>query len=63
MSVERPYAKGKITFVCDGDSCTETFETGTHVFTQALEIAKEDGMRVRKVGDDWVHLCRVCARD
>lgn len=57
MSIDRE--RGKIYFECDAAKgrCTEVCETGTGDFMDALDIAKGEGWRAKKVGDVWEHYC------
>lgn len=50
--------KGDCVFECDG--CTETLETHTGDFIAALNMAKREGWRTVKAGDDWNHFCPRC---
>ncbi len=49
---------GQIIFCCD--ECDETYESGTHEFNEAWTIAKRDGWRAYKLGEDWMHECPGC---
>lgn len=52
---------GKIVFECD--ACGDTLETGEREFSDAWDMAKSDGWRVRKIepSNVWVHSCPKCA--
>ena len=60
MTIERERYDGPITFLCDGDRCHEFDETHCENFAGALAKAKAHGWVVRKVGDEWQHLCPDC---
>jgi hypothetical protein len=49
---------GKILVECD--SCPEVLDTETGDFTEAREMMKREGWRVRKIANDWLHGCPSC---
>ena len=57
--IERNFYGGPINVHCD--TCPEAVETGTRDFAEALTLIKDDGWRVRRIGDEWVHFCPDCA--
>jgi len=58
MSIDREYFNGPITFCCD--DCGDTDTTRCQKFEGALAKVKSHGWVVRKRGDDFIHLCRMC---
>lgn len=55
----------EIYFECDAAKgrCAEVCETGTSDFSEALDTAKQEGWKVKKVGDQWEHYCPIHAKD
>lgn len=51
---------GDITFECD--SCGETLETNEDYWSNAWQLAKDEGWTSRKVGNEWNHFCLDCER-
>lgn len=60
MAIDRERFNGPIIFMCDGPRCHEANETHCENFAGALAKAKSHGWAVRKVGDEWQHLCPDC---
>ena len=60
MSIEREHFNGPITFLCDGARCNEFDETHCENFGGALAKVKSHGWQVRKVGNEWQHICPDC---
>lgn len=56
--IDRPHRDGPISFCCD--SCGEVDDTHCENFSGALAKVKSHGWAIRKVDDDWVHLCSDC---
>jgi len=50
--------KGNIIFECDG--CADVLETETGDFDSAMNLFRREGWKARKIGEDWMHLCRKC---
>jgi hypothetical protein len=50
--------KGNIIFKCDG--CADVLETETGDFDSAMNLFRREGWKARKIGEDWMHLCRKC---
>lgn len=49
-------------FTCDCDDCGDRYYGGvTETFTDFVSEIKENGWRIRKDGDGWLHLCPCCA--
>tara|TARA_R110000782_G_scaffold167129_9_gene259351 strand:+ start:82364 stop:82591 length:228 start_codon:yes stop_codon:yes gene_type:complete len=53
--IERKFYGGPIDVHCD--ACPNGIETGSRDFAMARLIIKDDGWKIRKFGDDWLHLC------
>lgn len=49
---------GDVVFECD--SCDETFETAQADWNSAWNMAKRDGWKARKIGNEWSHTCPAC---
>jgi hypothetical protein len=49
---------GDVVFECD--ECGATLETEQADFQSAWNMAKREGWRTRKIGEDWVHKCPEC---
>lgn len=50
---------GKIIWECD--SCPETFEwEDRNGFSEGWTVAKSDGWKTKKIGNEWVHGCPKC---
>lgn len=60
MTIDRERFDGPIVFHCDGKRCAEVDETHCSDFSSALSKVKSHGWTVRKVGDEWQHICRDC---
>ncbi len=60
MTIQRDQYDGPITIVCD--ICGEEDVTRCENFGGALAKFKSHGGIVRKIGDDWEHYCRECAK-
>lgn len=53
---------GNISFVCD--VCDNHIDTHTDEFNEALAIAKSHGLKLKKIGDEWIHYCSAeCMKD
>lgn len=52
-------AKGEIGLACD--ACPDGIETEETDFLKALDAAKAEGWKVRRIGGEWAHLCPACA--
>ncbi len=62
MAVERDTKSREICFVCD--ACGSLHDTNTDNWNEALAEIKEEGWKIRKIGEDWVHCCsRECLRE
>lgn len=49
---------GRILVECD--SCDEVLDTDTADFSEAREIMKREGWRVRLIAKEWLHGCPKC---
>ncbi len=50
---------GKIMIECD--CCDEVFEGQNREWQTVWPIAKRDGWKSKKIGEEWVHECPRCA--
>lgn len=53
----------EIHFLCDGNKCHESLETGRDNWQEAMAYLKRKGWRVIKDGTEWLHLCKDCKHD
>ncbi|MFI5113527.1 MAG: hypothetical protein ACHP7J_00180 [Terriglobales bacterium] len=53
--------KGELAVECD-ECGTEAFG-GTADFQQFIQDIKDQGWKIRKVDDEWVHKCPSCAEE
>lgn len=51
--------KGELVAECD--DCGEEFPGGVSEFNDFIQSLKDAGWRIRKDGDDWVHICTCCS--
>lgn len=59
MTISRE--QGFIVFQCDAKRCSEIFETEEKHFEAALDLFKEEsGWAMRKIGNEWQHVCADC---
>ena len=48
-------------FVMECDSCSNYISLDTDEwFQEAIAMAKDYGWKIRKIDDEWVHVCPVC---
>lgn len=45
---------------CDGKKCQEYLQVETDSFSACRAEMKEQGWRIIKDGDEWIHLCPAC---
>lgn len=49
--------------VCECNTCTTEQYGGTLEFRDFVTQLKEDGWRIQKDGDEWIHTCPECVRE
>ena len=52
--------KGEVGLECD--ECGDSFWSGCSDFKEMIEDAKEEGWRIKKDGEDWIHTCPDCSQ-
>jgi hypothetical protein len=56
---------GFTTIYCDGELCAEKFEHdgwGAVDIIGAVEKARDEGWRIKRVDGEWIHFCPECVR-
>jgi hypothetical protein len=49
---------GKILIECD--ACDATFQGDTDDWREEWAVAKAEGWKTRKIGEEWMHFCAGC---
>lgn len=49
--------------VCECNECGNEEYAGTLEFREFVQSLKEDGWKIRKDGDVWLHICPKCAEE